>query len=187
MTQGFIDDNRVMDEVKKAIAQTLSIDTEKITPESSLVRDLGAESLDFLDINYRLEQVFGIKMARHFILEHMEEMFGEGSAIDENGQLTEKAVNLMRIRLGDETEGLQAGMDMDQVPPLITVATIARGVKEILSTLPEKCTSCGATQYKCSDGALVECSGCGQGATYSTGDDLIKEWLTKIQQEHKIF
>ncbi|MBF0607626.1 MAG: hypothetical protein HQL61_08775 [Magnetococcales bacterium] len=184
---GFIDDTRVMDEVKKAIAQTLSIDTEKITPESSLVRDLGAESLDFLDINYRLEQVFGIKMARHFILEHMEEMFGEGAAIDENGQLTEKAVRLMRIRLGDETDALQAGMDMDQVPPLITVATIARGVKEILATLPEKCASCGAAQYRCNDGALVECSGCGQGAAYSTGDDLIKEWLTTVQQEHKIF
>ncbi|MBF0537237.1 MAG: hypothetical protein HQL03_03185 [Nitrospirae bacterium] len=187
MTQGFIDDNRVMEEVKKAIAQTLSIDTEKIRPEDSLVRDLGAESLDFLDINYRLEQVFGIKMARHFILEHMEEMFGEGSAIDDNGQLTEKAVKLMRLRLGQESEGLQPGMDMDQVPPLITVATIAKGVNEILATLPEKCTSCGSPQWKCNDGAPIECSACSQGAAYSTGDDLIKEWLTSVQQEHKIF
>ena len=34
-----------------------------------LMADLGAESLDFLDLNYRLEQTFGIRMARHFVLE----------------------------------------------------------------------------------------------------------------------
>ncbi|MBF0344682.1 MAG: hypothetical protein HQL06_10685 [Nitrospirae bacterium] len=183
----FIDDNRVLTEVKKAIAETLSIDTEKITPESSLVRDLGAESLDFLDINYRLEQVFGVKMARHFILEHMEEMFGEGAAIDENGQITEKAVRLMRLRLGEEIEGLAPGMDMDQVPPLITVSTIVRGLREILTTLPEMCTSCGTVPWKCDDGTRLVCSNCGEGAAYSTGDDLIKAWLTKTQDEHKIF
>ena len=92
------------------------------------MKDLGAESLDFLDINYRLEQAFGIKTARHFVLEHIEEMFGEGSAIDENSQLTDKAIALLKIRLGDNLSAeLHAGMDMDEVPPLVTVEGMARG------------------------------------------------------------
>ncbi len=90
MKQNLITEETVFAELKKAIVETLRVDENAIKPESSLIKDLGAESLDFLDINYRLEQTFGIKMARHFILEHIEEMFGEGSAIDENGQLTDK-------------------------------------------------------------------------------------------------
>ncbi|MDP7555344.1 MAG: phosphopantetheine-binding protein, partial [Nitrospinota bacterium] len=76
MKQNFISEQMVIDEMKKAIVETLSAKEETIKPESSLINDIGAESLDFLDINYRLEQGFGIKMARHFILEHIEEMFG---------------------------------------------------------------------------------------------------------------
>ena len=83
MSQNLVTEEKVYEELKKAIVETLRVEEGSVTPESSLINDLGAESLDFLDINYRLEQSFGIKMARHFVLEHIEELFGEGSAIDE--------------------------------------------------------------------------------------------------------
>src|SRR4030042_6164362 len=122
MKQNLITEEQVFKELKKAIVETLRVDEGNIKPESSLINDLGAESLDFLDVNYRLEQAFGIKLARHFVLEHVEEMFGEGSAIDENSQLTEKAIALLKIRLGDNLPvKLSPGMDMDEIPPLITV------------------------------------------------------------------
>lgn len=79
MKQNVISEATVLEELKKAIAQTLKLDKDTIQADHSLVKDLGAESLDFLDVDYRLEQTFGIKMARHFVLEHIEEMFGEGS------------------------------------------------------------------------------------------------------------
>jgi len=41
-----------------------------------LTLDLNAESLDFLDISYNLEQTFGLKMARHFVLDYVEESWG---------------------------------------------------------------------------------------------------------------
>ena len=69
----------VLAELKRAIVGAIGIDEELIKPESVLTRDLGAESLDFLDINYRLEQTFGLKMARYSVLVHAEELFGEGS------------------------------------------------------------------------------------------------------------
>lgn len=188
MKQNLVSEATVIEEVKRAIAQTLKIDPKTIEPGHSLMKDLGAESLDFLDINYRLEQAFGIKTARHFVLEHIEEMFGEGSAIDENSQLTEKGVTLLKIRMGESLPvQIQAGMDMDEVAPLITVQGMARAVMDILESLPEKCGSCGNTAWKAEEGRRVKCGSCGAEAAFKDGDTLVKEWLTQTQEERKIF
>jgi len=187
MKQTLITEQKVFEELKKAIVETLRSDEAAIKPESSLIKDLGAESLDFLDINYRLEQTFGIKMARHFILEHIEEMFGEGSAIDENGQLTEKAIALLKMRYGDVYGDLSGGIDMDTVPTLITAGSMTQGVLDLLDTLPETCSKCGNTAWKTEDGIRVKCGSCSEFATFTNGDDLIKNWLTAMQQEKKIF
>ncbi len=180
MKQNIVTEQKVIDELKKAIVETLRADESSIQPESSFIKDLGAESLDFLDINYRLEQTFGMKMARHFVLEHIEEMFGEGTAIDEEGRLTEKAVELLKIRYGDNMPDIKPGMDMDDVPTLITVQSIASGVMDILNSLPEKCSHCGNSAWKSDDGTHIKCGSCEEPATFTNGDDLTKEWLTRV-------
>jgi acyl carrier protein len=187
MKQRWVTEERVFQEVKKSIAESLRIDPDSVQPESSLVANLGAESLDFLDMNYRLEQVFGIRMARHFVLEHVEEIFGEGSAIDENGKLTQRGVELLKIRLGDHDPRLKPGVDLDQITTLITVQSLARGVMDILNSLPGTCTACGASVWLSEDGARIRCGSCGKSAVFATGDDLIKEWLKKVQEEKKLF
>ena len=187
MKQNLITEQKVFDEVKKAIVETLRVDEKDIKPESSLIKDLGAESLDFLDINYRLEQKFGIKMARHFILEHVEETFGEGSAIDEDGQLTDKGVALLQVRFGDEGSQFTKGMDMDLLPTLITVQLMTRGVMDILDSLPDTCPHCGNAAWKTGDGEKISCGSCGELAPFTNGDDLIKQWLAAVQEEKKIF
>lgn len=187
MKQNFITEQKVFDELKKAIVETLGTDKDSIKPESSLIKDLGAESLDFLDINYRIEQTFGIKMARHFVLEHMEEMFGEGFAIDENGKLTDKAIELLKIRFIDNLPELGPGSDMDEIPVFITVQSIANGITDILNTLPEKCSACGNSAWKSDDGIRIKCSSCGEDATFTNGDDLTKQWLARAREEKKTF
>ncbi len=187
MSQNIITEEHILEELKKAIVETLRVDESLITPGASLINDLGAESLDFLDINYRLEQAFGIKMARHFVLEHIEEMFGEGTAIDENGRLTDKAIALLKIRFGDRMSDLKPGMDMDEIPAMITVQSMAQGVMDILNSLPEKCPKCGNSAWQSDDGVKAKCGSCGEGAAFTNGDDLIKEWLTKVQEEKNIF
>ena len=128
-----------------------------------------------------------MKMARHFVLEYVEEMFGEGSAIDDDGQLTDKAVALLKIRFGDKMDSLEPGMDMDEVPALVTAQSISGGVMDILASLPEKCTNCSNSEWKTEDGIKIQCGSCGEPATFTNGDDLIKDWLTKVQEENKIF
>jgi acyl carrier protein len=188
MGQNLISEATVLEQVKTAIGQTLKIDPGTIQPDHSLMKDLGADSLDFLDIGYRLEQVFGGKMARHPVLEHVEEMFGEGTAIDENSQLTDKGATLLKIRFGENLSvELHPGMEIDAIPPLVTVRGMANTMMDILDSLPEKCGACGQAGWKSESGLRIQCGSCGAEATFPDGDTLIKEWLTKVQEEKKIF
>lgn len=187
MNQTLIPDQKVLEEVQKSISEAIDIDLSKVQPDSSLMKDLGAESLDFLDINYRLEQTFGIKMARHSVLEHIEEMFGEESAIDADGKLTDKAVKVLSLRFNNSSDQLTAGMDMDEMPALVTVNSIVDGVKSLLDTLPEKCPKCGNQEWTIQKLSRLQCSSCGNNAPFTNGDDLIDQWLAKVQEENKIF
>jgi len=185
--QQIVSEERVIEEIKKSIGESLRIDSAAIAAENSLIQDLGAESLDFLDINYRLEQAFGIRMARHFVLEHVEELFGEGAAIDDQGRLTERGAQLLKIRLVDHLDTLKAGMDLDRATALITVQSMAHGIMDILSSLPESCPHCGGASWRSDNGARVRCGSCGKDALFKNGDELIQEWLKKVQEEKKIF
>jgi acyl carrier protein len=179
--QKLVGEGRVLGELSRALAETLRIEESAVRPVSSIVRDLGADSLDFLDVNYRLEQAFGIKMARQHFLEHVEEMFGEGTAIDENGRLTARALALLRLRYREENlPDLTQGLDMEAVPALITVETMAAVVLAILDTLPARC-ECGEAAWKSDDGAHITCGSCGAAAQFTNGDELTRQWLAEVQ------
>ena len=52
----------IFDKIQTALVDALGVDDEDVTPEATLVGDLGAESIDFLDIVFRLEKAFDIKI-----------------------------------------------------------------------------------------------------------------------------
>ena len=187
MGQELIGKKRVFTELRRVISKALDVDAESIGPESVLTLDLNAESLDFLDISYNLEQAFGFKMARHFVLEHAEEIFGEGSAIDEEGCLTPEAIRMLKLRFKRDPFPLKPGMDMDEVANLVTVGSMAETVMDILDSLPETCPRCGESTWKTEDETRVVCGSCGSPAPYRTGDDLTVEWLKEIQEKERIF
>ncbi|RLS22983.1 MAG: acyl carrier protein, partial [Planctomycetota bacterium] len=56
--------DEIFEKVKKALVDALGVDEEDILPSATMVGDLGAESIDFLDIVFRLEKSFGIKIPR---------------------------------------------------------------------------------------------------------------------------
>ncbi len=173
-----------MTELRAAVADTLRLDATAVQPEHSLVNDLAAESLDFLDINYRMEQTFGIKMARHFVLEHAEEIFGEGTMVDDLGRLTREGVALLRRRYGDDAIGDDAiGLGMGEVPALITVDAMADTVMDLLATLPATCR-CGASAWSTDDETHIVCTACGDPAELVDGDRQIRTWLRTMETEN---
>jgi acyl carrier protein len=56
--------DEVFSKVQEALVEALGVDEDEVTPEATLVGDLGAESIDFLDIVFRLEKAFNIKIPR---------------------------------------------------------------------------------------------------------------------------
>jgi acyl carrier protein len=56
--------DEVFEKVRVALTEALGVDDEDVTPEATMVGDLGAESIDFLDIVFRLEKSFGIEIPR---------------------------------------------------------------------------------------------------------------------------
>jgi len=58
------DREEIFSKVKESLVEALSVDDDEVTTGASLTRDLGAESIDFLDIVFRLEKSFGIKIPR---------------------------------------------------------------------------------------------------------------------------
>src|ERR1017187_9085488 len=57
-------ETEVFEKVKETLVDALGVDDEEVTPEATLTGDLGAESIDFLDIVFRLEKAFSIKIPR---------------------------------------------------------------------------------------------------------------------------
>ncbi len=185
MANTYVTRERVHQEVRAALATTLRKDAAAIDMNTPIVGGLGATSIDFLDINFRLENTFGIQLATQLLLDHIEEDLGEGKAIDRDGKVTAPAAEMLRLYLGD-VSGIEAGMYADEVSGVITPGVVADGVVRVLDTLPDAC-ACGASAWKSDDGAKVVCSSCGKDAAYPDGDDLTKRWIAEIEQEKHLF
>lgn len=56
--------DEVFEKVRTALVDALGVDDDEVTPEATMVGDLGAESIDFLDIVFRLEKAFDIEIPR---------------------------------------------------------------------------------------------------------------------------
>lgn len=178
--------DRIEQEVRAALATTLRTDAAAIDMDTSIVTGLGATSIDFLDINFRLENAFGVQLATQLLLDHVEEELGEGKAIDRDGKVTAPAAELLKLYLGD-LPGLEAGMYADEISTAVTPGVVADGVVRVLDTLPEACTHCSATEWQCTDGAQVKCGACGKDAVYPNGDDLTKRWIHEVEGEKHLF
>src|SRR3984893_2307413 len=78
--------DELYEKVRTCVADALAIDPAKVVPGASLIDDLGAESLDFLDLVFRLETEYGVKIPRDGILLTARE--GLASEFDKSGALS---------------------------------------------------------------------------------------------------
>jgi acyl carrier protein len=181
-----IADSKIEAEVRSTLAATLRLEPDGIGLHQSIIKNLGATSIDFLDANFRLEATFGIQLATQLILDHVEEEFGDGTAIDNKDRITGPAAALLRTHLG-EIEGLVGGLDAENVPALVTPWVLVRSVRVIVDSLPDQCTHCSQSDWASEDGAKVQCGSCGKPAEYVDGDALTKQWIHEFENEHHVF
>src|SRR5207244_8996412 len=87
----------IYSKVSATLVEALNVDEEEIKPTSTLQGDLGAESIDFLDIVFRLEREFGIKIPRGELFP--ESIFQGDPEFVQNGKVTPKGLDELRTKM----------------------------------------------------------------------------------------
>ena len=88
--------DEVFEKVQEALVEALGVDDDEVTPEATLVGDLGAESIDFLDIVFRLEKAFDIKIPRGELFP--EDVWTNAEYV-QDGKVTEVGLEELRRRM----------------------------------------------------------------------------------------
>lgn len=120
----------VFEKVREALVDALGVDDDEVTPDATLVGDLGAESIDFLDIVFRLEKAFGIEIPRA-------ELFPEDILTNaeyvEDGRVTNTGVAELKKRMpfADLTK-FEANPLVQEFGNLLTVNDMCRYVSSKL-------------------------------------------------------
>ena len=86
----------IFEKIQTALVDALGVDDDEVTPEATLVGDLGAESIDFLDIVFRLEKTFKISIPRGELFP--EDVLTNAEYI-QDGKVTEAGVAELRKRM----------------------------------------------------------------------------------------
>ena len=121
----------VAEKVQEILVDALGVDDDEVTEEATLMGDLGAESIDFLEIVFNLEKAFDIKVPR-------EELFPAELASNEeyvaDGKLTDAGIDKLKtamphLDLGD----FESDPDVNKMSDLFTVASIINFVQAKLN------------------------------------------------------
>src|SRR6266849_10959617 len=89
--------DEIYTKVSATLVEALNVDQEEIQPTSTLQGDLGAESIDFLDIVFRLEREFAIKIPRGELFP--ESIFQGDPEFVQNGRVTDKGIAELHARM----------------------------------------------------------------------------------------
>ena len=118
--------------VVRMIAEALARDADEVQLDSRLIEDLGAESIDFLDIVFRLEQLFAIEIPRGKIIEDARGDLGEAAFVCD-GYLTPEGLARLRAYLDEvPADRFPARLRVAEVPLLFTVETFCKVVVRAL-------------------------------------------------------
>jgi acyl carrier protein len=127
-----ISQDEVFQEVRDVLVDALGVDDDEITTQATLMGDLGAESIDFLDIVFRLEKAFGIKIPREELFP-AESLMGDPEYVN-NGKLTEKGLTELREKMSHtDLAEFENNPDINKLADLFTVGAIVNYVEAKLA------------------------------------------------------
>jgi acyl carrier protein len=115
----------VYQKVASVLVEALNVDEDDITPAATLQADLGAESIDMLDIVFRLEREFGIKIPRGELFP--ESIFQGDPEFVRDGKVTDQGMAELRARMPfADLATFEQARALSAVPDLFTVGLVAR-------------------------------------------------------------
>src|SRR3984957_15254570 len=121
-------EEEIYTKVSATLVEALNVDEEDIKPTSTLQGDLGAESIDFLDIVFRLEREFGIKIPRGELFP--ESIFQGDPDLVQDGRVTDKGLNELRTKMPfADLSTFEKDPQMSNLSDLFTVDLITRYIQ----------------------------------------------------------
>ena len=161
------------------ISTSLRVDPASITPESHIMNDLGAESLDMIEITMEVESAFNICLPEKSILDTAVEVFGPGVLVVDD-RLTEAGKQLLRHRLGASEAAALEGVVMlkDLRSSLMTVRAWTRMIEHLAVETPAVCATCGGA-LKPDLGSRMACAACRTSVPVPMGEDINREWVAE--------
>ena len=123
---------QIFQQVQEVLVDALGVDNEEVKPQATLMGDLGAESIDFLDIVFRLEKAFSIKIPR-------EELFPAENLMTNpeyvtNGKLTAKGLAELRQKMKHtDLTNFEKDPDINKMGSLFTVNAIVNYLENKLN------------------------------------------------------
>jgi acyl carrier protein len=118
--------NAVYPTVAETIADALGCDIGEVKPDASLIEDLGAESIDFLDMVFRLERAFKVKIPRGKIVENARGALTEAE-FEQKGLVTDVGLAQLKTYLSEvPAERFRTPMKVKEIPRLFTPETFCK-------------------------------------------------------------
>jgi len=118
----------IYQKVSSTLVEALNVEEDEIRPDATLQKDLGAESIDFLDIVFRLEREFGIKIPRGELFP--ESIFQGDPEFVAHGKVTPKGLAELRAKMPFADLGsFEKNPDVKNLSDLFTVALITRYIQ----------------------------------------------------------
>ena len=123
--------DEIFEKVRHQLVEALSVDEDEVTPQARLQADLNAESIDFLDIVFRLEREFGIKIDRNELFP--ESIFQGDPDFVQDGKVTPKGLSELKARMPyANLAEFEKNPVFENIGDLFTVDLIVRYVKSKL-------------------------------------------------------
>ena len=117
----------VFTKVQTALVDALGVDEEEVTPAARLVGDLGAESIDFLDIVFKLEKAFGIEIPRKEL--SPEDILTNADYV-QDGKVTPAGISELKRRMPFvDFAKFEANPQVREFSNLLTVGDLCRYVE----------------------------------------------------------
>ena len=126
-------EEEILSKVQETLIDALGVDDDEVGPEATLVGDLGAESIDFLDIVFRLEKAFDIKIPRGELFP--ENLAASDSGFVEDGMVTAAGIEELRAKMPHaDIDKLAQDPKVENIQDLFTVGMICKFMEKKLAS-----------------------------------------------------
>ena len=123
--------DEIFENVRETLVDALAVEPDEVTENATLTGDLGAESIDFLDIVFRLEKSFNIKIPRGELFP--DDLLNNPDYVS-NGKFT--TVGLQQIKKAmphADFSSFESDPDVNKMPDLFTVKTLVNYIEHKLA------------------------------------------------------